>query len=311
MAGPYAHITLLHELMRTDRLETVFSSSSQFYDILTDYFPYAALGSISPDYPNLARDNGCAAQWADAMHNTRACAMISSGIKRVRGSQGAVRDKQTAWLLGYSAHAATDATIHPIVQAKVGVYAENQRHHRLCEMNQDSYIYRRMNLGEIGVSDSFALTVARCGDADDKAALDRDIVLLWQGMLEDTHPEQYAAHPPSCVSWHRAYVARASDCRAGEVRLFPLAGVIAAKMELSYPAFKAIDRQYIDEQVVPSVLSCSLGYDDIFDHAAENVVTVWKQIQRAVCGEDQSYVPAFGEWNLDTGRDEHDKLVFW
>jgi len=311
MAGPYAHITLLHELMRPERLEPVFSPSSRCYAALADYFPYAALGSVSPDYPNLVRDNGTAAQWADAMHYTRACAMISSGIKRIRGTHGAVRDKQIAWLLGYSAHVAADVTIHPIVQAKVGVYTENQRQHRVCEMNQDSYIYRRMNLGEIGVSDSFALTVARCGDADDGTSLDRDIISLWQGMLEETHPELYAAHPPSSAAWHRAFVARASDCRAGEVRLFPLAGVIAAKMGLAYPAFKAIDRQFIDEQTVPTVRSYSLGYDDIFDHAANNIVAVWRQVEQAVSGEDQSYEPAFGEWNLDSGRDEHDKLVFW
>jgi hypothetical protein len=311
MAGPYAHITLLHELMRPERLESVFSPSSHFYGALTAYLPYATLGSVSPDYPNLARDNGTAAQWADAMHYTRACAMMSSGITRIRGSHGAVRDKQTAWLLGYSAHVAADVTIHPIVQAKVGVYAENQRQHRICEMNQDSYIYRRMNLGEIGESDSFALTVARCGDVDNKTVLDRDIVSLWQGMLEDTHPERYAAHPPSCASWHRAFIARASDCRAGEVRLFPLSGVIAAKMGLAYPAFEAVDRQFIDEQLVPSVPSYSLGYDAIFAHAADNIAAVWSQVEQAVCGEDQSYIPAFGEWNLDSGRDEHDKLVFW
>ena len=82
-------------------------------------------------------------------------------------------------------------------------------------------------------------------------------------------------------------------------------------MGLAYPAFEAVDRQFIDEQMVPSVPSCSLGYDDIFDHAADNVVAVWKQVEQAVCGENPSYVPAFGEWNLDSGRDEHDKLVFW
>jgi Zinc dependent phospholipase C len=72
------------------------------------------LGAVSPDYPNLARDSGTASQWADAMHGTRACEMITSGIRRVRVAEEAARDKQLAWLLGYCAHVVTDATIHPI-----------------------------------------------------------------------------------------------------------------------------------------------------------------------------------------------------
>lgn len=311
MPGPYAHITLLHELVRPGRLESIFSPSSGFCNALEEYFPFGALGSVSPDYPNLARDNGIAAQWADAMHYTRACTMISSGIRRIRGSQGAARDKQLAWLLGHCAHVAADVTIHPVVQAKVGVYAENQRQHRICEMNQDSYIYLRMKLGEIGESDRFALTVARCGDSDDKTRLDRDIVTLWQGMLEDIHPELYVAHPPSCASWHREFVARAADCRAGEVRLFPLAAVISANTGLSYPAYGAIDRQFIEEQRVPSEMKIHMHYDDIFDQAVVNIAAVWGLVERAVCADDLSHLSEFAGWNLDTGRDGHGRLVFW
>jgi hypothetical protein len=202
-------------------------------------------------------------------------------------------------------------TIHPVVQAKVGVYAENRRQHRICEMNQDSYIYRRMMLGEIGESDSFALTVARCGDTDDKTELDHDIVTLWHGMLKDAHPDLYAAHAPSSLSWHREFVAKASDCRAGEVRLFPLAGVISAKMALSYPACDAIDRQFIDEQMVPLERPIYLHYDEIFDSAVANVAVVWGVVERAVCSEDTSYLSELTDWNLDNGLDEHGRLVFW
>ena len=311
MAGPYAHITLLHELILPGRLERIFSPSSGFDAVLADCFPYCALGSVSPDYPNLARGNGGDSKWADAMHYTRACEMITSGIMRVRGSKGAARDKQSAWLLGYCAHVAADVTIHPIVQAKVGVYAENQRHHRICEMNQDSYIYRRMNLGEIGESDNFALTIARCGNSYDRTGLDPDIITLWEGMLEDVHPELFAAHTPDITRWHREFIARAIDCRAGEVRLFPLAGVIAAKTCLTYPAYNAVSRQYIAGQLVPTESPYHLDYDDIFDQAADNVAAVWSLVEQAICAADPDLLPTFSDWNLDSGRDEHGRLVFW
>jgi len=310
MAGPYAHITLLHELMRTNGRVPHFSPASGFDAALADYFPYVVLGSVSPDYPNLARDNGSAACWADSMHCTRTCEMIMSGIRRVRAAQGAVRDKQLAWLLGYCAHVVTDVTIHPVVQAKVGTYAENQRRHRICEMNQDSYIYQRMKLGEIGESDSFALTIARCGSANDKTRLDDDIVSLWHGMLKDVHPEQFTAQPPGCAAWHREFATKAADCRAGEVRLFPLAGIIAAKTGADYPLSGAIDRQYIDWQTVPMEKPCNMGYDAVFDHAVDNVATMWRWMERTVCAADPTLY-SLGDWNLDTGRDVHGDLVFW
>jgi hypothetical protein len=311
MPGPYAHITLLHELMQPDRLKSIFSPFSATPDALKNYFPYCTLGAVSPDYPNLARGDDSAYRWADAMHYTRACEMISSGIRRVRIAKGTARDKQLAWLLGYCAHVATDVTIHPVVQAKVGVYAENQRQHRICEMNQDSYIFRRMNLGEIGESIKFAVTVAHCSSSTDNSHLDRDIVMLWEGMLADVHPELFQEQPPDSAAWHREFVAMVAECADKSLRLFPLAGVIAAKMGLSYPSYETVDLQYVTELLVPSEQPIHLPYDDIFTAAAGNVTAVWKLVERAVCDVDPSHVPMLGDWNLDSGRNEHGRLVFW
>ena len=311
MPGPYAHITLLHELMRPGSLESLFFPSTAYHTALVEYFPYCALGAVSPDYPNLAREDSAAARWADAMHCTWACEMIASGIRRVRGAKGVVRDKQLAWLLGYCAHVVTDVTIHPVVQAKVGVYNENQRQHRICEMNQDSHIYRRMNLGEIGESDNFALTVAQCSNCDDRTQLDRDIVKLWQGMLEDVYPELYVEYPPDIASWHREFVVMISESGADATGLFPLAGVIAAKMELAYPAFEMVDRQYVEDLMIPLEKPDYLHYDCIFNRAVGYVAAVWELVGQAVFADDLSPMPWFGDWNLDSGRDEHGRLAFW
>ncbi|MDO9309024.1 MAG: zinc dependent phospholipase C family protein [Deltaproteobacteria bacterium] len=309
MPGPYAHITLLYELLRPDRPGPIFTPSSACHDSLVTCFHFCVLGAVSPDYPNLAGGN--AVEWAEAMHCFRACEMIASGIRRVIYSKGIVRAKQLAWLLGYCAHVVTDVTIHPVVEARVGVYAENQRQHRICEMNQDSHIYRRMNLGEIGASDKFALTVAQCGDANDRTRLDRDIVSLWQGMLEDVYPELSAIYPPDCAAWHREFVAVVDGYGTDSMRLFPLAGAIAAKMELAYPAFEIVDKQFIEEQMIPSEKTHCLHYDDIFNSAARNVEDVWGLVAQTVFAVDEAYQFKFDEWNLDTGRDEHGRLVFW
>jgi hypothetical protein len=310
MPGPYAHITLLYELMRPTRLNSIFVSS-EFLTSLTKYFPYCALGAVSPDYPNLAGKNCTASHWADAMHLTRASEMITTGIRRVRSSKAAAREKQIAWLLGYCAHLATDVTIHPVVQAKVGKYAENQRQHRICEMNQDSYIYRRMNLGEIGESDLFAVTVAQCSNSENISQLDSDIVTLWEGMLDDVHPELYLSQAPDITSWHRGFVDVIAEYSKRKIRLFPLANVIATKMDLAYPAYDLIDNQFVEDQLVPSQEPLCLHYDEIFDHAAGNVTVLWRQVEQAICADDSSAPPSFDDWNLDNGCNEHGALVFW
>jgi hypothetical protein len=311
MPGPYAHITLLYELMKPIRFKSVFSPSSGFENALIKYFPYCTLGAVSPDYPNLAWTHATAPQWADAMHYTQACQMIRSGVGRIRQSTGSVRDKQIAWLLGYCAHVATDVTIHPVVQAKVGVYSENQRHHRICEMNQDSHIYRRMNLGEIGESDFLATTVAQCNNSDDITQLDTDIATLWENMLKDVHTDRFSENPPDVSHWHQRFIERVAAGTKSTLKLFPLAGTIAARMELAYPAVDRIDLQYIEEQLVPAEQPFSMHYDDIFDHAAGNVTVLWRQIEHAILSEEQPILPEMGEWNLDNGCNEHGRLVFW
>ncbi len=311
MPGPYAHITMLHELMQPGRLESFFPPASGINAALTSFFPYCVLGAVSPDYPNLARGNDSASQWADAMHCTRSGQMITSGIRHVGNRESAQRDKLLAWLLGYCAHVAADMTIHPVVQARVGVYAENQRQHRVCEMNQDIYIYRRMNLGEIGESNAFALTIAQCGTTSDRTRLDPDIVSLWGNMLMDIHPELFAANPPDISSWYREFSSLVSQCADSAVWLFPLAGVISEKMGLAYQHFGAVDRKFIEQQLVPAGCPRYLHYDDIFDHAVGNIAVMWRQVEKAVCAGDPAQIRTGEGWNMDTGRDAHDRLVFW
>jgi len=303
---------MLYELMQQDRLESVFSASSSFPAMLRSNFHYVMLGAVSPDYPNLAFGDEKAVLWADAMHFTRASKMITSGIERIRATEeGIVRDKQLAWLMGYCAHVAADVTIHPVVMAKVGPYAENQRQHRICEMNQDSYIYRRMKLGEVWESDSFAQVVLQCSSMADKSCLDNDIVTLWKGMLEDVHPEMYFVNSPDITKWHSQFVARVAATENTDVKLFPLAGLISQKMQLNYPSREKLDFQYLADQMVPLDPPHYLHYDQIFDSAVCNIKALWSLVEESVCSGDLSNVCTFGDWNLDTGTDEHGRLVFW
>lgn len=59
-------------------------------------------------------------------------------------------------------HVAADITVHPVVELKVGPYAQNQTAHRTCEMNQDAFIWQRLNLGELGYADRVQQNIGSC-----------------------------------------------------------------------------------------------------------------------------------------------------
>jgi len=308
MPGPYAHITLVNELRKNIMKKSAHVPTCEAMSALLDFFAFCELGAVSPDYPNLAGDDDNALLWADAMHYTRTGDMIRSGVRYVRSIDNNARCKALAWLLGYAAHVATDVTIHPVVQIKVGDYAANKRQHRLCEMHQDAFVYRRMNLGEIGESNLFSRAVSGCAEQE-QDLLDDVIVQLWNAMLQEVHPDLYVSHPPDVQGWHARFnsLANSGDITGGS--LFPLANVIASRIGTRYPAFDEVDVQYVEGLRIP--MGPEMHYDAIFDRAIGNVGLVWQTIERGICVDDLSCLSYLREWDLDTGLDETGKHVFW
>ena len=306
MPGPYAHITLVNELRKNILKKSAYVPTCEAMSAILDFFAFCELGSVSPDYPNLAVADDNALLWADAMHYTRTGDMIRSGVKYIRSIDNDDRCKALAWLLGYSAHVATDVTIHPVVQIKVGDYAQNQRQHRLCEMHQDAFVFQRMNLGEIGESRHFSTAIAGCGE---QGRLDNVIVQLWNAMLEEVHPDLYRSHPPDVQGWHARFVSIAAGGGNSDCALFPLANVIASRIGSGYPQFGEVDSQYVEDLQIP--LGYGMHYDEIFDKATGNVGLIWRMVERGVCVDDLSCLSYIRAWDLDTGLDEDGRYAFW
>lgn len=309
MPGAYAHLTLVNQMKNTQRLESIFGAATEAITSILDYFKYCELGAVSPDYPYLAVGDGDAAKWADSMHYTRTGEMIKSGIKHIKLMSGEPKRKSLAWLLGYSAHVVTDVTIHPVVQLKVGDYAENKTQHRVCEMNQDAYIFQRLNLGEVGLSEHLDTGIGACSDSSNDELLDRNIVTLWKQMLKDVYPEMLVNNPPDIDKWHGGFTFMVDDVAEEGNHLFPLARHVAAGMGLTYPSVEDIDQQFIHNLDVPT--SSQMHYDLIFNEAIQNVSDIWKAIGLGVFADDNQYMAKIGMWNLDTGRNENNQLVFW
>jgi len=304
--GAYAHITLVNLAREPARLDAGPGMPKPAGLALGRWFKFCELGAVSPDYPYLAIHAQGAAAWADLMHYKHTGEMVKAGVETVKNLTGGVRDKAFVWLLGYAAHVITDSTIHPVVELKVGPYAQNKTAHRICEMHQDSYVFNRLNLGNVGVAEYLKSGIKLCCMAD--GTLDPAIVVPWRTMLSRCHVQQFLSSTPDIDRWHKGFT---SVLDAGEegYRLVPIARHVAVDCGLTYPLFKEVDRKaYIDSLQTPHGLHT---YDEVFDKALRHVVEGWHLIAEAVFGNSTAYQTAFWDWNLDTGRDGNNTIVLW
>jgi len=304
MPGAYAHLTLANCLRETQRLESTPGFPVIAIRAVLEHFEYVELGAVSPDYPYLAIRDSKAARWADAMHYTNTGGMIRAGVELLRGLDVDKHLKELAWLLGYTSHVVADMTIHPVVELKVGTYDDNKGEHRVCEMNQDAYVFQRLNIGPLGLSNHLCNGIARCGTLN---GLDDGIVSLWNAMMQRVHPEEYAANPPDIHKWHRGFVKVLSTISHGQ-QLMPLSRHVAAGIGLTYPAPDDVAPEFIDELHVPGGF---LGYDLLFDRAVDNAFAEWGRVAASLFGVGDHSIAHLGEWNLDTGRNAFGHLVYW
>jgi hypothetical protein len=309
MPGAYAHITLVNIAKEIDRLENIGDFPIQAIASMLRYFKYCELGCVSPDYPYLSVGDSDAAIWADLMHYEHTGEMIHKGIEFIRDHlKGNEQDKALTWLLGYAAHVVTDVTIHPVVELKVGEYAQNKTAHRRCEMNQDAYIFQRLNLGGIGISEHLDSGIKQCSDELDTKKIDPVIFKTWQYMLQNTHSDEFENNTPDIDKWHEKFCHFVDDFAEEGNHLIPLARHVAVNAGLTYPKANEIDKGYIDNLQTPQGQS---SYDDIFDHAIENVLNTWRIVARGVYEEDATYEVAIANWNLDTGKDPNNNYAMW
>jgi hypothetical protein len=307
MPGAFAHITLVNELKEPLRLEGISGFSPDAITAVLDFFKFCELGAVSPDYPYLAVGDSNAAKWADMMHYINTGDMIKAGIRHIKKLRGKNRRKAFAWLLGYTAHVATDVTIHPVVELKVGPYAENKTAHRICEMHQDAYIFQRLNLGPVGLSEHLDSGIWGCCEANSDR-LDTVISGLWSKMLQETYPEEFAVNPPDIDKWHRRFKVMVDEIGEEGNRLMPIARHLAVNCGLTYPASDNVDQQFIKSLKVPNG---RMDYDPIFDKAIDSVGSVWSLVAKGIFANSSTYLAQIDHWNLDTGKDTHGRYVFW
>lgn len=297
----------LIEMRETARLESIPGFTSEAITSVLDYFKFSELGAVSPDYPYLAIGDGSAAQWADLIHYVSTGQMIQVGIDLVRQLSGSEQHKAFAWLFGYSAHVTTDVTIHPVVELKVGAYAQNKTAHRVCEMHQDAYIFHRLNLGPIVLSEHLNSGIWACHEQH-TTRMDLTISKLWAAMLSQVHINAFKQNLSDIDKWHRQFKFMVDTIGEEGNHLMPIARHVAVNCGLTYPDISQVESQYIKSLKVPTG---HMDYDEIFEKAIVNVSAVWSLVAQGIFAWNDAYLSKLGNWNLNTGRDKNGKYVFW
>ena len=305
MPGAYTHLTMASLLGSPNALAGLGGLSKKELGPLLLYNKFFELGVVGPDYPYLSVVSSEALAWANAMHYNRTGDRLKAGVQFVQRMSGPEKYKALAWLLGFTSHIITDVTIHPVIELKVGPYAQNKKAHRTCEMHQDVFIYKKMDVGDIYYASFLKNGIATCTDPNNADRLDPTICDVWGYMLKTTDSELYQVNAPDFHAWHRWF--KALLATAAPSGLFAWSRHMAIGDGFIYPT--TADATYINSLQIPG--GGSLPYLDIFQKARINVRKYWSIVIRACLAGDETALPRIKNWDLDTGKDETGIITFW
>ncbi|MBI5187024.1 MAG: zinc dependent phospholipase C family protein [Nitrospinae bacterium] len=109
--------------------------------------------------------------------------------------------QQFAWLIGFVSHVIADVTVHPVVNIKVGKYEGHKKEHRLCEMNQDVWIYKQIVGLDLHVSDNMKGEIRSCGTHID---LDDGVEELWSTCFKKAYGRE--PREDQIDWWHTSFI---------------------------------------------------------------------------------------------------------
>lgn len=308
MPGSYAHITLANQVRGKVSRRLIKGFPDEAAAAALAYLKFVELGAESPDYPYLAIGDKKAKKWADLMHYQDTGRVIQEAVEWLREESGESKRKGVAWLLGYATHFVADVCMHPVINLKVGPYEANQKAHRICEMNQDVFIFERLDVGGIRFAEQLK-AMRSCSSPKSKTRLDEDVARLWKSVLRSVHPAEYRVNVPNVDKWHFAFTRVVDGIAEEAARLIPIARHVAVGAGLMYPLPDKLDRQYLEGLDTPSM--GKQNYETIFDKALGHASEMWEIVASGVYRGDKRFKTQIGNWNLDTGQDPSGKLVYW
>jgi len=175
MAGPFTHVVVCDvALAKKKELPAALRTT------LKQHKAFLYLGASSPDLPYFDLLNQD--PWADLMHKSRSTTVLRMGLGELRSTlkpSNPAYGPALAWLCGFGAHVITDVTIHPIVNEIVKGASDD---HRICEMTQDSFVFRKHKGIEI-VGAELSSAIAFCLQSKEFGS----VMALWDHAMRRTY----------------------------------------------------------------------------------------------------------------------------
>lgn len=303
MAGCYTHLTIVSKILDRRVLKRIGVDTS-ISQILREWSNYVLLGAISPDLPYL----GFGKTWADSFHYEKTSQIVREGLVELFGKSFATDpiQKQVAWLFGYAAHLVTDLYIHPVIEKKVGPYAENATDHRTCEMNQDVWILKKEMFDDVGRCELFDNTIKTCTENGAEGYfVDKAISEFWKTLIKKVYSPLKS---PSPRRWFLSFVALMDKFAENPDKHLITARILLKSLHYGYPSKPNMD--YVDNLHRPN--GERIDFYTVFNGAAEKVKMFWAQMARAIRTKDVSCF-TLPDGNLDTGKllSDPETSIFW
>jgi hypothetical protein len=297
MAGAFTHFILCDVAKRKRSV-----IGPVLYRLLNKHSRFLFLGAGSPDLPYLSISGNT--KWADVFHYEKTNGIAISGhaeLKKRWPEKTNLEEAIFAWFLGYVSHLVTDATIHPVVQAIVGLYEKNPEEHRICEMTQDSLIYSEKKNTDLAYAE-FSSVLKFCGDSEHFDG----VMDFWKTQTKKTYPEK--KDEPQPKFWFTTYSNAVDAAEGGStlVALFRHIGgsyseyIYKPKAEI-LSDFPDRYRKYYGEVKLPNGKFGTFT-KDAFDKAINYILDAWTTLYEGLT-KDIVVSNTIKNWYLDTGVD--------
>ena len=303
MAGCYTHITVVSKILDKRELESI-GLDTRISKMLREWSNYVKLGAVSPDLPYL----GFGKKWADKFHYEKTSQIVREGLDALfdKSFDDVHAQKQLAWLFGYAAHLVTDLYLHPVIEKKVGPYAENATKHRICEMHQDVWILKEEMFDDVGRCEIFDNTIKTCTETGAEGYIVDDAISeFWKLLIQKVYSPRRS---PSPKKWFSCFVTSMDKFAENPDKHLIITRTLLKNFHYGYPSEP--DSDYVDNLHRPNG-EC-VGFYPVFNEAVEKVKGYWAQMANALSTKDVSCF-TLPDGNLDTGKrlSVPETSIFW
>jgi len=300
MAGAFTHFMICYESR-----DKKYGLIPELKSILFNSSEFLYLGAVSPDLPYLSFKGG-KINWADVMHYEKTNSIAIDGHNNLKKDWAKLKDDheehiKLAWLFGFISHLIADATIHPIVEAEVGPYhesEENRKNHRICEMTQDSLIFKKVRNQEIDRAE-FSSYIKLCGESSYRSSLFN----YWRGNMIMNYSNK--GEIPNPKLWFETYTEVIDIVENGlgsfSRHIGSGTGYVYQTSEEIISNHPDLHERYYTNITLPDGRKGDF-YTQGFLNAVKNVVGIWNKLYEGM-DKNIDVSGLIKNWNLDNGVD--------